>query len=570
MWTPDITTLYVTLILTDLILTLILVLYWKNYRTYIGYKTWVLSLPVYCCSLILILFRSTLPDYLSIVLANCLFILAYLMRLDSIWKFVHSKHLDLKFYSIFLAITLVVIAYFTYSINSIALRGIFLSIALPAISIAGSIPLITSPEKETRTIRFALAGTIAVIAILYIIRSLMLFGVPGTNTLFDTDVFTFIYYYSLILTDIAATGLFIMLNMARYQAEVVQSEKRIRESEAKYRGVVTWANDGIIMIQDGVFKFMNPKAVTLYGGGEADFINKPFLSSIHPQERKTVGDLYERRMAGERVQEVYETIILNQDGEPVDVELNTRIIDFDGRPIDLVFIRDIRERKRSQKTLEQAKKKLGFLNYVTFNNIRNDIFTLSGYQALVRDMMTNKNTPVEPFLVKEEEMLQKVNDSLNFAQAYQDLGLNPAKWQDVRHAFLMAFSHLETLKIRHDIKTDDLEIFADPLLEQVFQILADNVLTHSETATVITIGYLREPDSSLTILFEDNGVGIATGNKEQIFFPPPQRTKSVGLFLVREILEITGITIGETGESGKGVRFEIRVPKGAFRFASKL
>jgi hypothetical protein len=39
------------------------------------------------------------------------------------------------------------------------------------------------------------------------------------------------------------------------------------------------------------------------------------------------------------------------------------------------------------------------------------------------------------------------------------------------------------------------------------------------------------------------------------------------LFLSQEILSITGITIAETGIPGKGARFEITVPKGAYRFS---
>jgi len=37
------------------------------------------------------------------------------------------------------------------------------------------------------------------------------------------------------------------------------------------------------------------------------------------------------------------------------------------------------------------------------------------------------------------------------------------------------------------------------------------------------------------------------------------------LIFVREILDITGISLRETGEPGKGARFEMTVPKGAFR-----
>ncbi|MEI7649966.1 MAG: hypothetical protein WCJ47_09710 [Methanomicrobiales archaeon] len=42
----------------------------------------------------------------------------------------------------------------------------------------------------------------------------------------------------------------------------------------------------------------------------------------------------------------------------------------------------------------------------------------------------------------------------------------------------------------------------------------------------------------------------------------------MGLFLSREILAITGITLRENGEPGKGARFEITVPKGAWRIGS--
>jgi len=113
-----------------------------------------------------------------------------------------------------------------------------------------------------------------------------------------------------------------------------------------------------------------------------------------------------------------------------------------------------------------------------------------------------------------------------------------------------------------------LKSFPDPLLEQVFQILADNTLTHGKTATEVTLRY-TEGSESITLLFEDNGMGISEDIKDKIFLPDFQKNKTVGLFLVREILEITRITITETGEPGKGARFEITVPKGQYRFTSQ-
>lgn len=53
---------------------------------------------------------------------------------------------------------------------------------------------------------------------------------------------------------------------------------------------------------------------------------------------------------------------------------------------------------------------------------------------------------------------------------------------------------------------------------------------------------------------------------ERIFEQGFGKNTGLGLFLSREILAITGITITENGTPGKGARFEITVPKGAYRF----
>ena len=69
----------------------------------------------------------------------------------------------------------------------------------------------------------------------------------------------------------------------------------------------------------------------------------------------------------------------------------------------------------------------------------------------------------------------------------------------------------------------------------------------------------------LVITFEDDGVGIPAEFKTKIFNREYFKHTGFGLNLSREILEITGITITETGEPGKGARFEIRVPEGKYR-----
>ncbi|MFZ0004431.1 MAG: ATP-binding protein, partial [Methanoregula sp.] len=75
-------------------------------------------------------------------------------------------------------------------------------------------------------------------------------------------------------------------------------------------------------------------------------------------------------------------------------------------------------------------------------------------------------------------------------------------------------------------------------------------------------------DGNRVIICEDDGLGIPVDEKEKIFDQGFGRNTGMGLFLAREILDITAIMIRETGEQGRGARFEMVVPKEAFRLAS--
>ena len=79
----------------------------------------------------------------------------------------------------------------------------------------------------------------------------------------------------------------------------------------------------------------------------------------------------------------------------------------------------------------------------------------------------------------------------------------------------------------------------------------------------------RKDNGVLVIAVDDDGNGISAGDKSQLFMKGFGRNTGLGLFLSREILSITRMTITETSEPGKGARFEITVPKGEFRFTGR-
>jgi signal transduction histidine kinase len=122
---------------------------------------------------------------------------------------------------------------------------------------------------------------------------------------------------------------------------------------------------------------------------------------------------------------------------------------------------------------------------------------------------------------------------------------------------------LDLSSVNVTVTTGNATIFADPLFDKVIYNLFDNALRHGEGVSEIRVSS-EERSSGVVLVIEDNGTGIPAAIKEKIFERGYGKNTGWGLFLVREILEITGMTITECGEPGKGARLEIHIPRGSF------
>jgi signal transduction histidine kinase len=145
------------------------------------------------------------------------------------------------------------------------------------------------------------------------------------------------------------------------------------------------------------------------------------------------------------------------------------------------------------------------------------------------------------------------------------IGVNSPEWQDVGTVISGAAAGLDFAGVMLDAGFPGYEIYADLLLPKVFYNLFDNSLRYGgEQLSRIRVSGSRD-NGDLRIIVEDNGTGIDPEMKEHLFERGFGKNTGLGLFLSKEILAITGIDITENGESGKGARFEIRVPNGNFR-----
>jgi K+-sensing histidine kinase KdpD len=161
-------------------------------------------------------------------------------------------------------------------------------------------------------------------------------------------------------------------------------------------------------------------------------------------------------------------------------------------------------------------------------------------------------------------------NSVKFTGDYQKVGVKSPQWQDI-HTLVEAAAN-EVLPISIQVSNTipaGTEIYADPLIGKVFSNLIENTVKYGEKATTIRFSIHPGSTGSL-IVCEDDGVGIPEGKKEKLFSYEHGMSNGLGLFLAREILAITAITLRETGTPGSGARFEIHCPANILRGMTDL
>ncbi|MCX6690823.1 MAG: HAMP domain-containing sensor histidine kinase, partial [Methanoregula sp.] len=175
-------------------------------------------------------------------------------------------------------------------------------------------------------------------------------------------------------------------------------------------------------------------------------------------------------------------------------------------------------------------------------------------------------TTLTEYMKKEKKAADTIEHQILFTKDYQDLGAAAPEWQNINANINRALSGLPMRDVHVEVDPKNPEVFADWLFEKVFYNLIDNALKYAGVDMKTIRFSSQESDMSLVIVCEDDGVGISAEDKKRLFTKGFGKNTGLGLFLSREILAITAITITENGTPGKGARFEITVPKGAYRF----
>ncbi|HWQ66673.1 MAG TPA: PAS domain S-box protein [Methanospirillum sp.] len=214
--------------------------------------------------------------------------------------------------------------------------------------------------------------------------------------------------------------------------------------------------------------------------------------------------------------------------------------------------------KRDEIQIRNANRNLSLLTSVIRHDVFNSLLALGGYLDLMEEDISDPDVKV--LIQGAKSASEAIERKIVFTREYEKIGSCNPQWQSIEKTV----RNLSTTPFQIRLSRAGFDIYADPMLVEVFDNFIDNSLRHGGSVSEVVISCQEEPDH-LICIYEDNGTGISDGEKEKVFERGFGKNTGYGLFMIREILAITGMTITETGELGKGVRFEIIVPKGGYR-----
>lgn len=197
---------------------------------------------------------------------------------------------------------------------------------------------------------------------------------------------------------------------------------------------------------------------------------------------------------------------------------------------------------------------------ITYHDITNQLMVLNGSLALISNRPLDEK--IKESISRMDRSVNIISRTLELSKDYARVAVKEPEWQQLTP--ILEKLNNPRIPIRADVK--GLSILADPLLPKVFFNLMDNAEKHGTGVDRITVNHCSE-GNVLKIIWEDNGKGISADKKGSIFERNPTDERVHGLYLIRKILNVTGIGMEEDGIYGKGARFTISVPPGAYRLS---
>ncbi|MCX6565095.1 MAG: PAS domain-containing protein [Candidatus Aminicenantes bacterium] len=303
-----------------------------------------------------------------------------------------------------------------------------------------------------------------------------------------------------------------MIGAMRDISERIQSEKTIQASELRYRQLVENASEAILVVQDGLLKFVNRTATQMIGYPEMERISRPFPEFIHPDDREMVVDNYRKRIAGDTAQPRYAFRLLTRDGGVKWVEIGAVLIDWEGRPATLNFLTDVTDRHKGEESTQAALREKEVMLREIHHRVKNNMQVISSLFNLQADKTLNRECRE---ILKETQTriraMSLVHEKLYKSRDLSKIDLTVYIRSLALHLFNVYLTDPDQVRQETDFEEVFLDVNSAVPCGLILNELISNALKHAfpeGRKGLIRIGAKRGPDGTIILRVADDGIGF--------------------------------------------------------------
>lgn len=333
-------------------------------------------------------------------------------------------------------------------------------------------------------------------------------------------------------------------------------EKKLKESEEKYRRIVDTSNEGIWAIDENhVTTFVNPKMAEMLGYSPEEMLGQRFENFIFKEDLTELSNKMKLRREG--LSEVYERRYIKKNGEGLYANVSATPM-FDGHGNfkgSFVMITDITERKKNEMIIEELNDNLKLLNKILRHDISNDLTVVS----IAIEMMATKEENIK------NKAFSAINRSVNLIEKIRILESTMSTKYTLKKINIdQVLNVIKKTYPSVNVKiSGECDVMADEAFISVIDNIINNSITHGKTDRIDI--EINSDEDLCWMKISDYGKGIPDEIKDRIFDEEfsygETRGTGLGLYIVKKTIERYGGSIKLEDTHPKGATFIITLNK---------
>jgi diguanylate cyclase (GGDEF)-like protein/PAS domain S-box-containing protein len=136
------------------------------------------------------------------------------------------------------------------------------------------------------------------------------------------------------------------------------ANRALRESEQRFRGLVSQSLVGIAIIEEGRFTYANAKFAEMFGYSRDEIVYLGVVDLAAEGDRKKVEEQLRRRLVRETEEVDYVFQAQRKDGAVRDIECHSSVMEMGGKVVLIDLVLDVTERTRAEREVRALQEQL--------------------------------------------------------------------------------------------------------------------------------------------------------------------------------------------------------------------